>query len=101
MRNFTSNNLTRSCTDDFFCGVFENRPSKIVFMTFTIVTIPFVLLLLYSIVWYERFGLDVKRTIVNKLTSSFCWVGMQFILLVNIPDLGRYFFGPYSENFCL
>jgi hypothetical protein len=100
MKNFTSNNLT-ICTDDFFNGAFENRPSKIVFMTFTIVTLPFVLLLVYSIIWYERFGLDIKRTIVNKLSSSFCWVAIQFILLVNIPDLGRYFFGPYSEHFCL
>jgi hypothetical protein len=100
MRNLTSNNLT-SCTEDFFCGVFENRPSKFIFMTFTIVASPIVTLLLYSIIWYERFGLDVKRTIVNKTTSSICWVAIQFILLVNIPDLGRYFFGPYSENFCL
>ena len=104
MENSTSQNLTNSLsnsTEDFFSGVFENRPSKIIFMTFTIVAIPAVLLLLYSIIWYERFGLDVKRTIVNKLTSSFCWIAIQFVIFVNIPDLGRYLFGHYSEKFCL
>jgi hypothetical protein len=99
VQNFT-NSLSNS-SGDFFAGVFENRPSKIIFMTFTFVAIPVVLLLLYSIIWYERFGLDAKRTIVNKLTSSFCWTGIQFVILVNIPDLGRYIFGPYSTNFCL
>jgi len=88
-------------TVDFFAGAFENHLSKICFMTFTMISIPVVIVLLYSIVWYERYGLDVKRTIVNKLSSFFCWVGIQFVFLVNIPDLGRYIFGPYSENFCL
>ena len=100
MKNLTLYNMT-NCTEDFFCGVFENRWSKICFMTFTVIAIPVVLLLLYSIIWYERFGLDVKRTIVNKLTSSFCWIAIQFVIFVNIPDFGRYLTGPYSENFCL
>jgi hypothetical protein len=99
MNDSTSNNA--NFTEDFFVGVFENHWSKICFMTFLAFAIPVEILLLYSIIWCERYGLDVKRTVVNKLCSFFCWVGIQYALLVNIPDLGRYIFGPYSVNVCL
>ena len=32
--------------------------------------------LLYSIVWYERFGSDHPRTLINQLVASTCWNGI-------------------------
>ncbi len=53
-------------TDDFFGELFENRLSK----TFAIITSGFAtitgLILIYSIIWFERFGSDDKRTLQVK-----------------------------------
>jgi len=54
-----------SNSSDYFSGLFENRPSKIAFMTVSLLTMLVCVVLCYSIIWYERFGLDAKRTINN------------------------------------
>ena len=94
--NFSTNSST-----DFFEGIFENRWSKVVFIAFAILIIPIVLSLNYSIIWYEKYGQDLKRTIVNRIFSSICWTVIEFTLLVSILDLARYFFfGPLPKLFC-
>ena len=52
-----------------FKAIFRNSPSKLVLificLLFTIVNIA----LPYGIIWYERFGTDNKRTLMNKLVK--------------------------------
>ena len=92
----SSSNLTS--TDDFFAGIFENRFSKIFLVSFAIIALPVVLVLSFSMIWYER--QSEKRTIVNKIVSLMCWTLIEFTVLVSIPDLPRYLFGPLPELTC-
>jgi hypothetical protein len=85
---------------DFFCDLFQNRFSKILAIIFATVSAPFIILALWGIIWYERYGHDTQRTIINKLYSSLCWVGIEFIILVIFPDTVRYTLGPFPSFLC-
>jgi hypothetical protein len=55
----------------------------------------------YSIIWYERFGSDYRRTLLNQLISSICW-NIVFQNMVNVPlEIILTTFGPLGEAFCL
>ena len=58
---------------DFYEGLFEVKPSLVFFVSFASVGTPVVILLLYSIIWYEYHGSDLKRTIVNRMVTHICW----------------------------
>ena len=86
--------------NDYFWPIYEDHWYKTVFMTITLIFLPINTALLSGIIWYERYGIDAKRTIVNKLFSFGCWTAIQFICLVIIPDLIRYNSGPWPEMIC-
>ncbi len=44
-----------------------------------------VLLLLYGIVWFERFGSDAKRTLINQLFASICSYLIVTALCLQFP----------------
>lgn len=98
--NFSPPLTTTQATSEFFEGIFENRQSKIFFICLAIITIPVSLTLNYSVIWYERFGQDDKRTIVNRIFSSLCWTGIEFSILISLPELFRYLYGPLPEVVC-
>ena len=55
----------------------------------------------YSVIWYERFGSNHPRTVLNQLVSSMCW-NIIFQNLINFPlEILLTIFGPFSEGFCL
>ena len=55
---------------------------------------------LFAIVWYERFGSDHPRTLINQLVASTCWNGIVHNTF-NIPlTIFMDTFGPMSYNFC-
>jgi len=85
---------------DFFREVFETRPSKVAAVIFS-ATVGFILLMLvYGITWYEHFGSDKKRTLINKLASSLCWTWFGWFILIQFPDIVRYISVPLPHNFC-
>ena len=61
-----------------------------------IVLIPFA----YSIIWYEKFGSDKKRTLINKLVASLCWNEIAFFSTVQILYVVRFYFGPLPPFLC-
>ena len=68
------NNLTDIFEfDQPFGGLMENKPSKILSLLFSCFTVPTNIMLLYGIVWYEKYGTDNKRTLMNKLVASQSW----------------------------
>ena len=44
---------------------------------------------LYGIIWFERFGSDSKRTLINQLFASVCWYLMVLILFLQTPAIFR------------
>ena len=54
---------------EYFSGLYENRPVKFVSITLSLLFICVSSVLAYTIIWYERYGTDNKRTLMNKLVS--------------------------------
>ena len=86
---------------DFFSGLTSNSISKnfsLIFAILTSIIIPF---FLCSIVWYEKYGSDQRRTLVNKFASCGCWCAIEYLLFPQVADIIRYFHGPLPKYFCL
>jgi hypothetical protein len=52
--------------------------------------------LTFGIIFYEKFGSDKKRTLVNKLISSFCYTIIAWFLIIQTFTLARFIHGPFS-----
>ena len=85
--------------ETFFWVAFQARASK----TFAITTSGLLtftdIALLYAAIWYERFGSDNKRTLVNRLFTSLCWTCMACVA-VSLLDIVRYSAGPPPQIIC-
>ena len=86
---------------DYFAGLFENRVTKLAAVTFSGIASLILLPLVYVIIWFEKFGSDNKRTLLNKLVSSVCWTCFEWFLLVQTIDMIRYLVGPLPSHLCL
>ncbi len=49
-----------------------------------------------GIIFYERFGSDKKRTLVNKLISSFSYTIIAWFLIIQTFTIVRFIHGPFS-----
>ena len=99
--NVTSNVTTELASEAFFALLYETRPSKIIIVTLSAALVPINVLLLYSIIWYEHYGVDLKRTIINKSISSLCWTGLMFETVLFAINFWRFTVGPPSYSVCL
>jgi hypothetical protein len=71
--------------NNFFYAISENNFTKFFALSFTVVSAPVVVLLLYAIIWFEKYGVDKKRTILNQLVSSICWTMIAANTFVQVP----------------
>ena len=55
---------------------------------------------LYAIIWYERFGSDHPRTLINQLVASTCWNGIVHNILFIPLSIFIDLLGPMSFSFC-
>ena len=86
--------------DDFFSGLYASSPFKLTAVTFS-VTFSLVLLpFLFGMIWKERYGLDIKRVITNRLISSLAWSCIAYITVVQSLEILRHVYGPFPELFC-
>ena len=58
-------------------------------------------LLMFSIIWYERFGADNKRILTNKLVSMIFWNGLIGLHTIFAMDSVLFLFAPFSKSTCL
>lgn len=61
---------------DFFEELYQDRPSKVIVMIISALLTPANVILLYSVIWFEHYGSDLKRTLINKAVASMCWCGI-------------------------
>jgi hypothetical protein len=87
-------------THDYFGVLQENNGYKIMSIILSIITGAMLMPLIVGIIWYERFGSDKKRTLINMLVVSCCWTLIEYGVAVQIPDIVRYSFGPLPSVFC-
>ena len=88
-----------SGTEKYFCGTLENNPYKDASIFFASVSMPTSIILLYAVIWFEKFGSDHKRILTNKLLSSICWTLICGILVYSV-DILRYLVGPLPSSLC-
>ena len=94
---FTASNTTSL---DIYDNVFKPRPALITSLIFSLVGVATNVALFYGIIWYERFGSDNKRTLMNKLFSSQCWCTIHYLCMCQMADIVRFIVGPYPEFIC-
>jgi len=92
--------LNRS-TADFFSTAFQNSPLKTTAIVTSLISVIFLISSGYGIIWYERYGSDSKRILINRLVTSICWTGIEFYVLVLPMEIARYIFGPLPETLCM
>ncbi len=105
MVNETTDHCSHIFTNDFFinesffCGAFESRASKTALVVASSFLSLFDIALLYGAIWYEHFGTDNKRTLLNRLFTSLCWLCMASIF-IGLLDIVRYTIGPLPKLIC-
>ena len=85
---------------DLFPNLFEPSPYLILSVIFSFLGLVILVLSLYGIVWYERFGSDNKRTLINKLVSAQCWSTICYYCFCQMLDILRFITAAYPERAC-
>ena len=86
---------------EFFANVYQHDWSMSLAIAFYCFNFFGFTSIFYLIIWYEHYGSDHPRTLLNLLVNSICWNGILNNLL-NIPlDIFLDLFGPLNANFCL
>ena len=94
--NMNTTNYNQSSFD----GLLQNRMSKTLSIIFSFLSVPFIVALLYGIIWFERFGTDNKRTLINKLVASQCWAFIQFYSFCQTLDAISFIVGGLPRFVC-
>ena len=93
--------MWNNTTKDFYPILTENNFPRILCLGISCSTILFGIPFLLSIIWFERFGLDKTRTIINMLVARVSLTKINFLLLVQVPEIVRYTYGPLPDWVCL
>ena len=90
----------RTDIGNFFAFLMVNSPTKSIVVAGATASVTIVPFLLYSIIWYDKFGSDKRRTFLNMITSSICWLFIEYLLTIQTTEVVRYLWGPMPEVFC-
>ena len=90
-----SNNST-----DFYAKVFKLNPLLICCILISVLSIIICPLIIYCIIWFERYGSDQRRTLLNRFTTMYCWAMIQYFLIVQLIETARFIFGPLPAVIC-
>ena len=94
-----SDTVAGCSNEEVYCGIFENRPSKFIAIVFSATLISLNTILLGGMIWYERFGSDIRRTLMNKIFASVCWAALAHNLHTGLEIL-RFIIGPCPQTYC-
>ena len=90
----------QNSSSDFFEAAFQDGPAKTSCIAVTLISMLVLIPAGYGIVWYEKFGSDKKRILVNRLLTSLCWTSTELYVVVIPLDIMRYLYGPLSIKVC-
>ena len=95
-------NISANSTD-YFADLTTDGHNKlwrnicIIFSVFSFTIIPVVL---YTIIWFEKYGCDSKRTVLNRIVSIICWTGFEYLFFIQTFETLRFVYGPLPKAFC-
>ncbi len=78
----------------------EPSPIKSAILALAIVLLLLAGSSLYSIIWYERYGCDLKRTLGNRLVSLMCWVWIESFIITFFFEIVIYSYGQLPSDIC-
>ena len=84
----------------FFSNAYKNDRYMALGIAISICNLFALTPILYTIVWYERFGSEHPRTLLNQLVASTCWNGIAQNILVIPMSILNDLLGPMSLSFC-
>jgi hypothetical protein len=97
----TLQNMSNEITDNIYSGLLEWDNFKLFYIIFHILLTFVAPLVLYSIVWYERYGSDLQyRTLMHMILSHICLISIARCLTARIPYVAILFTSPLSPNKC-
>ena len=96
----SASNGSKHFDEILFTGLLEIRPSKIIGIVISILLTIITCCSAYSIIWFERFGSDLKRIFINKTVSFVCWRILLYFGVIQVTDWVLYFHQPLPEWFC-
>ncbi len=79
-----------------FDELLTNRPSKVIIATASAIISVLTILMCFAIVWFERYGNGLNRTLVDKLNSTFFTVVGIGILFIQSTEMMIYFMGELN-----
>jgi hypothetical protein len=66
--------ITQNITNEhFFDGLNINRPSKFIGAFTALLLMALNTLAFLGIIWFEKFGSDLKRIFINRIVTSVAW----------------------------
>jgi hypothetical protein len=83
-----------------FTAVYEWNASKISEILVSLINIIVVTPFAYYIIWYERFGANHRRTLINQLAASICLYLVVYNVFVQSMDIAVTALGPFNFSFC-
>ena len=86
--------LLSNSENDLFFSLMEFNYIKVFCLIFSCFGICILPVCLYSIIWYEKYGSDKKRTLLNMYATIYCWAAIEFAVLVQILETIRFMVGP-------
>ena len=96
-----NNTKIASASDlDFYHALTDNNVSRIVCLVLSIASIVIGIPHLYSLIWFEKFGSDKKRTILNMFVSQLGFALIGFLAVIQISETVRYIYGPLPYTVC-
>jgi hypothetical protein len=83
-----------------FTAFYEWSPSKIIEILLSILSIFLVTPWLMYIIWYERYGDNHRRTLINQLVASQFYYWVFYNLFGQSLDVAITAFGPFGSQLC-
>jgi hypothetical protein len=91
---------TSTIDNNLFHALTENNLLQILSLTLAVLCVLVCPPLLYSVIWFEKFGSDKKRTLINKLVSMNCWNTIGYLIFVQTLEILRFIHGPLPGVIC-
>jgi len=92
-------NTTNGSTD-FFSTAYASGPLKTASVLISFIYIFLIIISGTGIIWFERFGSDKKRTLINRLLTSVCITGIEYYVVALPFEIVRHLYGPFGNAIC-
>ena len=94
------NNVSVDYNEMLFKEFDKPRWSKTILTIISVILSVLCILGYFGIVWFERFGSDLKRICINRIISSLCWTTILWYILVQPFQIFLVFYRPLPDIFC-